>query len=138
MGSPLDDALSDIDAGQRASRRQQQASAERAAAERQSFQELVDDFLRRMHAAGDPGTDWEIKVGVFRKVRGWSLTYEVGDAWRKVPVRVDGLVPNIGQHTQPADARYVRPIDSQYEMKDSHLTKLAKSMAEVMRRNGVS
>ena len=63
---------------------------------------------------------------MFKKVHGWALDYEVGDAWRRVPVTVGGLVPN------------VRPIDSSHVLTDDNLKTLAKSMAEVMRRHGVS
>jgi hypothetical protein len=86
-----------------------------------------------MNAVGNPGTDWEMKVGFRRTVRGWALTYESGDAWRRVPIRVDGLVP-APSFSDP----YVRPEASDYALDDRQFAELAKSMAEVMRRFDVT
>ena len=133
-GNPLDDAMASLD---QADQRRAQAVAEtaRVAAEsRSEMQALIDDFVGRMNRLGNPGTDWTgPKRGLFgSKLLGWSLTYESGDAWRRIPVTTDGRVPSF--HPDRT-GEYVRPIDSDFAPSKAALTKLTESMAEVLRRH---
>lgn len=94
------------------------------------FQDLARDFLARMQRLGNSGTDCGVKDGLFRKVRGWSLTYGTGDRWRQIPIRVDGRVPEFRSEG------YVPVDDGDFEPSKDQLATLAKSMAEVPRRHG--
>lgn len=134
MTNPLDDALRQHDL--KAASLLSQAAATDALDQvaLQKFQDLVSDFVRRMQRAGNPGTNWDRKQGPFRKVRGWSLTYESGDAWRRVPVQVDGLVPDF---SSPSAKDYVQPKYSNLVLTEKQLQTLALSMAEVLRDNSV-
>jgi hypothetical protein len=133
MGNPLDDALHQVDLAQQ-HRLQQQAAAQHSVEERgRRLQALVDDFLKRMHTAGDPGTDFEMRDGIFRKVRGWTFHYIAGESRLALVLRVDGLVP----HADYRSVRYVRPADSGLNLNEETLKKIAFSMAEVLRQYGV-
>lgn len=133
-GNPLDDAMASLD--QDDQRRAQEAAeaARAAAASRSEMQALIDDFVARMNRLGNPGADWTgPKQGLFGpELLGWSLTYESGDAWRRIPVTTDGRIPSFHRDRT---REYVRPVDSDFAPSKAALKKLAESMAEVLRRH---
>ena len=132
--NPLDRALSNLDSEEQR-RSDEREGAERAAAQhREQIQDLVDDFVSRLQPLGFAGADWTgPKQGLFgKKLRGWSLTYESGDAWRRVPVTTDGRIPSF-RPDRPEE--YVRPVDSEFSPGAQAVSRLAESMAEVLRRH---
>ena len=134
MSDYLGDALSQDDAHEQWKAQQEENVRREEHVAVQRFAELVEDFLRRMAVAGNPGLNWELKDGLFRRIRGWALTYDSSsDRYRRLPIRVDGLVPGPG-----GPKEYGPPRQSGYALSDKQLKTLAASMAEVMHSYGVS
>lgn len=132
----LDDALREHD-------QQQAREAARAARDRAEFDrrhvelvELVNDFVARMNAAGNPGTHWESVEGriLKRRTPGWVIQYGSSDAHRALPIRIDGRVP----HRDRRKLGVYAPIEeSGHYMESYELKRLAAGMAKVLAENNV-
>jgi hypothetical protein len=140
VGGPLDDAVREYKqwAADEAARRQRdrQRDEEETEAQRRKLRSLLEDFLRRMNRAGNPGTTTDWKVGRFRKVGAWWLCYEddfEGKQWGFL-LTVDGRIPRSQYRAGTRLVPYSEYVDL---LEDRKLARITRSMAELLSRNGV-
>lgn len=133
----LDDALHRVDAQQAAQAARQEFEQRRQDLQDALLVHLIDDFVRRMNAAGNPGTDWHATDGRFLKKRtpGWIVKFGTGDHWQTLPIRVDGLVAvrdprRTGVYAPPAQAGY-------NDFVAFDLDRFARGLAELLHANDV-
>lgn len=124
MSGPLDDALGKHDREREELQRQLRDNHVR-------MQELIADFLRRMHAAGDPGTrnmnkDFSQEWPVIPRL-GWELN--VPGVGLKI-FRIGKVVVSPPFYYGPLEKADLGEVGFHYE-------EIAQEMARILRENGV-
>jgi hypothetical protein len=134
VNSPLDDAMRELGRNRRIAAGQ--ASAEEIERERtrNSYRELIRDFLSRMNRLGNPGTEsLSYSVGRFRSQRfeGWRLLLDrIGERPERAFLTTDGRLALMAGGRVPVPAAEVDfAMWGQGYFKDFSL-----SMAEILTR----
>jgi hypothetical protein len=131
--SPLDDAMHELDSKERAAAewtRTQETERDRT---RAAYRELTCDFLARMNAAGNPGTETiSYTLRRFKTIRsqGWRLQYDRGSEVRRaIFLTTDGRIDSFNGQPPTSASEFDFAMWGDGSFKD-----LSLSMAELLRR----
>jgi hypothetical protein len=148
VSNPLDDAISKID-GSSARRQAEAAEHSRLAREtRAELIQVIEDFLGRMDALGNPGMR-EVEKKHFRKITAWHVGWVWSDYqggfWLKpdgtclengkwVPLK-DKVFFGVDALGQPISLTDSWPGVQHSSIMSTHLEKAIEAMASIVRRN---
>jgi hypothetical protein len=136
--SELDDAMAALDRDRARNEEMAVAQKTETARRKQRFVTLVEDFLTRMHSAGNPGTTLE-----FHGERAWALRYQDTDKPMSLMLTIRGNIPysetkaktSRGGGTKYFSESGLRPYhDVDVRLRDEQLDRLARSMAALLPR----
>lgn len=144
--SPLDRAVAKAESDARYTARMAAEGQQRAATGHDEAVKLIRDFLARMNVAGNPGADQKVEEGRWpfkRRTPAWLLVFSRGDKVERFWLTVDGRVHAsrwraahlVGPAGEPGLVRFEQ---SKISLSTSQLEVLALSMAEVLRKTGVT
>ena len=125
MSGPLDDALSKHD-------RERQQLQRQLRDNHVKMQELIADFLRRMHAAGDPGTR-NMNKGFHQE---WPVIPRLG--WELNVPGVGLKIFRIGKVVVTPPFYYGPLEKADLSQVGFHYEEIVKEMARILGENGVS